>query len=300
MSHSEALGAIAPVSSRRGADLDQTAPGDPVPPSGPVSTPLGIPEFLMGMSAIEFHGDQASAFVEVGPWLTWGGAFAVAGSFGVLFDSVLAHAIMRGASTPTGMVSTEITIDLLAPILINEQERLWARAIPRQRDAVSGFGTAELRTSSGALLALATQRGRLMPPIDWPAPDCDGMVGRSANSTLADILAPDGRAPLMTDAGRVAVQVDARSGNHMNNMHGGVSLLVAEWCALSAVTARGGGGLSTVSIRVSYARPIPVGSTLILETTVHHLGRTTANVGVVGLTESGSTALVAGIPLHQA
>lgn len=56
--------------------------------------------------------------------------------------------------------------------------------------------------------------------------------------------------------------------------------------------------LSTASIYMGYMRPIPAGTTVTLEATVLHRGRTSGVVRVLGRTEAGKPGTIATVMLH--
>lgn len=257
--------------------------------------PEGLPEYFLKVRGIEVDGDRATAEVETGPWLSWNSGAGSAGSLGVLFDNVLAYAMLNGSPCSSSLVSSEITLDAVAPIPVDGQ-RLTVVARRVHRDSRTAFATAELCTAAGAPVALATQRGRFIPHPPPPAFDYQLVEASSGTSGLADLMWPDSAAPDLTSDGRIELFVSPRLGNHMNNLHGGLSLLMAEWSATAAVRARGS-DLAGASVRVGYSRPLPVGGTVTFHTSVLHLGRTTAHVTVVGRTETGKCGIVATVTL---
>jgi uncharacterized protein (TIGR00369 family) len=67
----------------------------------------------------------------------------------------------------------------------------------------------------------------------------------------------------------------------MHNLHGGITLALADLAATHALDD-GGPRLVTSSIHAVYARGIPAGSRLDVAATVQHRGRTLATVEVLG------------------
>jgi len=258
--------------------------------------PDGVPEYFMGVAGIEFDGDDAIAVLQTGPWLSWDGREVALGSLGVFFDNVLAYPMISGSSDQTALVSTQITIDALTPVGV-DAGALTARGVLLARDEHSAFAAAKLVNAEGVPVAVASQRGRFVPRGDPLAYDYRSVAVGANSASLADLMWPGSDPPRLTGDGRAEVTVDSRLGNHMDSMHGGVSLLFAEWCAIAAVRARRS-DLTTASIRIGYARPIPVGTTATFETTVLHLGRTSANVSVLGRTETGKCGVMAAVTLH--
>lgn len=97
--------------------------------------------------------------------------------------------------------------------------------------------------------------------------------------------------------GRTSLSVSDRFVNPMGNLHGGVSLCLAEWAAAAALDDVGA-ALTTASVHVDYVRPVPGGTSVDLEATVLHLGRTTGVVLVVARTAAGRIATVATVTAH--
>lgn len=262
--------------------------------AGPVD-PDGLPEHFLRVRGIDVDGDRATATVDTGPWLSWDGGTGSVGSLGVLFDNVLAYPMLNGSPLQAALVSSEITIDAIAPIPVDGQ-RLTARARLVHRDDRSAFARGELCAADGTAVAVAAQRARFVPVVEAPAYDYTQVEAGTGRSSLADLMWPGGSTPVLTPDGRVELAIGSRLGNHMDNLHGGLSLLVAEWSAIAAVRARGS-ELSSISVRIGYFRPLPVGTVVTFETDVLHLGRSTASVSVVGRTGAGKCGVAASVSL---
>jgi uncharacterized protein (TIGR00369 family) len=258
--------------------------------------PDGVPEYFMGVGDIDLDANESFASLQSGPWLSWDGLRVSLGSLGVLFDNVLAYPMLSGSSDASALVSTEITVDSLVPLAV-DAGTLSARGTLLARDEQSAFATAELHAADGTLVAIASQRGRFVPYQEAPLYDYRAVKAGTIESSLADLVWLGNEPPCLDDEGRIEVAVESRLGNHMNCMHGGISILIAEWSAIAAAHAEGR-ELATVSLRVAYARPIPVGTTATFETTVLHLGRSAANVSVVARTQEGKCAVMATVTLQ--
>lgn len=252
------------------------------------------PEHLLGLSTVHLVDDEVLGSVETGPWLSWNGLTGATGSLGVLVDVVLANAIVTDRPPGMNSVSTEITINAFNAVPI-DGTRINARAHLIHRDHRGGFAGGEVRTDDGLLIAVASQRGRFVP-MGTPPP-----LTRTSNDeparSLQQLLWPDGDRPQPDDEGHFVLPAGPRFVNHLGNFHGGMSILLAEDMALRA-TRREDSELSTASIHISFARPILVGSSLTLETSVLHRGRTSALVRVSGRTESGKLCTEATVVLH--
>ena len=262
----------------------------------PPINPEGVPEYFMGIRDINFDRADTVALLETGPWLTWDGREVTPGSLGVLFDNILAYPMINGSSADTSLVSSQITIDVLNPIH-HDAGSMSARGSLLTRDEHTAFAAGEVRNADGVLVAVGTQRARYIPYVEPPPYDYQSVSARTSTSTLVDLVWPDGDVPQLGNDGRLPVPVAPRLGNHVDNMHGGISLLLAEWSAIAAARAVGS-ALTPASIRIFYARPIPVGSIATFETSVLHAGRTSAAVDVVGRTAAGKCGVAASLTLH--
>lgn len=280
----------------------QTSPlaalqGDPRTPrsSTGVRTFEAWPEHMLGLTTVELVDDEVVGSIETGPWLSWNGSTGAAGSLGVLVDVVLASAIV--ADRPQGMssVSTEIIINTFGAVPI-DGTRLTARARLIHRDHRGGFAGGEVRTEQGSLIAVASQRGRFVPTGDPPEP-AHRTSGDDRSAGLERLLWPDGDRPRPGADGHVVLPAGPRFVNRLGNLHGGMSILLAEEVAMSAVR-RDGDELTTASIHMGYVRPIPAGAAFTLEPAVLHRGRTSGVVRVSGRTGTGKLGTVATVVLH--
>lgn len=245
------------------------------------------PEALFGIDQLTLSGGASSGSMTSGSWVTGPGDLAV------LVDDVLGYAILARRPDRCWSVSTEIGIDVIAPIPTDGQ-LLHARASLEHADERGGLAVGEVRTADGDLIARGRQRGRFVP-----------------GSPL--LLGTGGHDPVLVDeptgiAGRLlgvpsATQcfdlvVEPVLGNPLGNLHGGVSLAASELVASSVTTSADLPALTTASIHVTYVRPVPVGSVLRLEAEVVSRGRTLAVVRVVGRDERGKPCTVAHVTLH--
>ena len=254
------------------------------------------PERLLGVSAVHLVGREVVGSIEAGPYLSWDGCTAAAGSLGVLVDDVTGYSLVRHQPAGMASVSTEITLDLLGAIPIDGTP-IVARARAIQRDQRGGLSTAELRTAQGDLIAVATQRGRFVAAAHSTMQAFPPPGGGERAGTLETLLWPDGDRPTANADGHVDLRVGPRFVNRLGTLHGGLSILLVDEIARAAI--RGAGGtLSTASIHVGYLRPVLLGSTISLSAAVVHRGNSSGVVHVVGRTETGKPGVVATVTLH--
>lgn len=253
------------------------------------------PEHMLGLNTVDIVDDEVIGSIETGPWLSWNETTGAAGSLGVLVDVVLAYAIVADRPPGKSSVSTEITINTFGAVPI-DGTRLIARARRIHRDHRGGFAGGEVRTADGSLIAVASQRGRFVPTGDPPGP-ARRTSGDDRSAGLERLLWPDGDRPRPDADGHIVLPAGPRFVNHLGNLHGGISILLAEELAMGAVR-RDGDHLTTASIHMGYVRPIPAGSEVTLEAAVLHRGRTSAVVRVSGRTGAGKLGTVATVVLH--
>ena len=236
----------------------------------------GGPENLFGIGPIVAEPGQARASMPTGPWLRGPGSRPSPAGLGVLLDDVLGQAVL--SSRPAGLwaVTTELNIDVAAPLPVDGQE-VTAAARPVLLDGAGGLAQAELQDAAGRCLALGTTWSRFIegvpdavrnPP---PLPDVNDRGQRLTE--LLDVL--------VDDAGGIELPVRADLGNPRGVVHGGVLLCLA---AMSAGQAMHGTELDIASVRVVYLRP--AAGVLRIEPTAIHRGR---SLGVMRIDVSNAS-----------
>lgn len=266
------------------------AVADGVGGSAPVLiTPHGGPEALFRLGQIEVDDAAApatsAASMEAGPWLIVGGRPA-AGSLGVLMDDVLGQAVLVGRPEHHWAVTTELTVDLCAPL--PSAGRLHAVGELVSVDAAGGIARGTVRDDAGHLVAVGTTWSRFIPYLP------DGV--RSGARAVAH--AASGPAPHeLLDYTDDAIVIDARAefGNPGGVVHGGVLMWVAELAARRLV---GPGPLHTASIRTAYVRPAVAPVTAVAR--IVHGGRTFTVVEAVARARDGRPCTLATVTLRAA
>lgn len=240
------------------------------------TTPLPIvdagPESLLGVGRVHADGEVVRGSMPSGAWLRGPDGSVTLGSLGVLVDNVLGYAIIAHRPPGHWSVSTEISLDLLAP-LPSDGSRLHAEARTVQADATGGFAVGEVRDEDGRLVAACHQRGRYV--ASGPDPSAITFDLPEDVSDLATLVGFR-----WAEAGS-RLEVAPVVENPMRNLHGGITLAATDLAAAYAL-ADGGPPLVIASLHVVYARPVPAGSILELSTTVQHRGRGLGCVEVVG------------------
>jgi acyl-coenzyme A thioesterase PaaI-like protein len=237
------------------------------------------PEALLRMSELTVEDGVYAGWMPVGPWLAVRRR-TPAGALAVLVDDLLGYAITEELPSGRWSVSTEITLDLLRAL--PTAGRVFVKARQTYSDAQGGFASGTVKDESGRLLAVCTQRGRVIRAPEglveegaWGGPPRPGDLER--------LLAVRADAPMPT------TDVLANEADHL---HGGVSLFASDLVA-SALAPE----LVTASIHIAYARGIPIGSEVVWRASVRHPGRSLTVVDVDGVVDD-VVSTTARIVLH--
>lgn len=246
-----------------------------------VVLPVG-PEEAFGVGAVTTGPDGVHGTMPLGPAFCGPDGRPAAGALGVLVDDVTGYAVIDGLLGGSWSVSTEIWLDLLAPLPATGT--LSARARVLDASAVSAFTEGTVHDATGACIAVCRQRGRAIPedPADL-AP-----VAFQIRAHAADVSELIGLRALGPHDTELTVTPDLENPRGM--LHGGVTLCASE---VTAVRSRMAAGvdLTTSSVHTAYTRGIPAGCDIAFHATTRHAGRTfwvSEVTGVVG----GRTASV--------
>jgi uncharacterized protein (TIGR00369 family) len=251
-----------------------------------------VPERLFRVARVSQADQVVSNSMPTGAWVERGDGLVPAGSLGVLVDNVLGYAVLLERPLDHWSVSSEISIDLCAPI--ESGSTLFGRARPVHSDARGAVTSGEVVDDRGRLVAVCRQHGRYashLPALDdvhgeTPIP----LVDRAAPNSVYDLL---GAKPVPTDASAVLdLTATPFLVNPLGNVHGGITLCAADLTAVAAVEAHGR-EMSTASIHVSYVRPMPLGSVVTFHAKVLHSGRTFAVALVDARTADGKLCATA-------
>ncbi len=195
-------------------------------PASVVTTPLGRPEALFRVGAADRDGQEVRAQMRTGPWMRGQDSRGCAGSLGVFLDDLLGNALLGGRPENYWPVSTELSIDLTAPLPLDGSV-LTGQGWPVSLEPGGGLSQGTVTDGSGALIATATTRERFLPAPRAlltgsgpdgtpPIPDADG-----PESTMA-LLGAVAR----HEDGAVIVTVPGSDdfANPVGNTHGGILL----------------------------------------------------------------------------
>jgi uncharacterized protein (TIGR00369 family) len=210
----------------------------------------------------------ARASVPAGPWLRGAGGRLSPAGLGVLLDDVLGQAVLGQRPSGCWSVTTELNVDVAAP-LPADGPPVTATAAPLLLDDAGGLARAEVRDSAGRCLAVGTTWSRFVPGVPAEVlnpPELPGAVDRGG--CLSDLLRV--RVP---DSGSLELPPRADLGNPQGVVHGGVLLCLV---VMTAEQVLRDSRLEVASVRVVYLRPA-TGELSFVPATVHR-GR---SLGVV-------------------
>ena len=232
------------------------------------------PETLFGVDDVASVAGSVVGSMPTGVPFTGPDGRPALGALGVLVDDVLGYAIIDSLAPGSWSVSTEIWIDLLAP-LPADASRVHADARAVQ---AGSFATGRVVDADGRLLAECRERGREIadvpdavdgpPPVELPA----GAAG------LAELIG------LRPEGDHFVLHVTPVLGNPRHMLHGGVSLCASE---LAATYSRQADAphLMTSSLHIVHTRPVPSGARMEFHVTSSHAGRSLWISDVVGSVE---------------
>jgi uncharacterized protein (TIGR00369 family) len=226
-----------------------------------LTVPRGRPENLFDLGPVLAEPGGARTSMPTGPWLRGTGGRPSAAGLGVLLDDVLGQAVLT--SRPAGLwsVTTELNIDVAAPLPADGQ-RVSATAAPALLDEAGGLARGEVRDAAGRCLATATTWARFVPGIPAEILDPPQLPAAVTRGTgLSDLLGVS-----IPDHGRLDLPPRADLGNPQGVVHGGVLLSLAVMSAEQVL--RPGSQLDVASVRVTYLRPA-AGELTFLPVTVH-------------------------------
>lgn len=224
------------------------------------------PETLFGVGRVVPHADGVQGSMPTGrPYLGPDGHASV-GALGVLVDNALGYVIIDNLVGAKCSVSTEIWIDRLASLPIDGGRiRVDARSV--HADELGGFSEGRVLDGSGQLLAACRARGRR---IREDSGDLCPSRFDLPTSDAGDVVELLGLVPTGPEA--MNMKVTPSFENPRGMLHGGVSLCAAEVVATRA-RQRQNRSLSTASVHIVHARPIPANSTVEFNATTTHAGR---------------------------
>ncbi|WP_435061954.1 PaaI family thioesterase [Amycolatopsis thermoflava] len=199
----------------------------------------------------------------------------------VLADHVMGEAFYLAAPPGRWALTTELAVDVLAPLPWPDRE-VSAAARILCCDARGGFGTCEVTGGDGAVLATASTRLQYV-------------AARAGAGPLPDAAPPDAALDVRAWADDGTGRAELRHPQHWSNnygvLHGGVWAGITELAA-AAVFARDG-RLRTAHLHVRYLRLAEPGGPVRAEARPVHLGRSFGVLEVDGTDGTGQRCVTA-------
>jgi acyl-coenzyme A thioesterase PaaI-like protein len=229
------------------SDVAAAGPLDAAAGGGHVTVPRGRPENLFDLGPVLAESGSARASMLTGPWLRGGDGRLSPAGLGVLVDDVLGQAVLMKRPAGLWSVTTELNIDVAAPLPDNGQ-LVSATASSALIDEAGGLARGEVRDAAGRCLAVATTWARYavgLPDEVLVPPELPADVARG--ECLTELLQVR-----ICGTGLLELPPRADLGNPQGVVHGGVLLCLAVMAAEQALHDR---PLEIASVRVVYLRP---------------------------------------------
>lgn len=257
---------------------------------GAVAVPRGRPEDLFNIGPVLTESGQARASMPTGPWLRGRGGRLSPAGLGVLLDDVLGQAVLMTPLAGLWSVTTELNIDVAAPLPADGQA-VEATASPVLLDHAGGLARSRVWDGAGRCLAVGTTWVRFVegfPAEVFIPPHRPAALARG--ESLTDLLQVR-----ITDTGRIDLPARLDFGDHQGIVHGGVLLCLAVMSAEQLLTDH---GLEVASVRLLYVRP--AAGELSFVPAVVHRGRSLAAARVDVRNAEGALCTTATVTARSA
>jgi uncharacterized protein (TIGR00369 family) len=250
-----------------------------------VDDPTSV-EVKFGLQNCVGSGNQRQCDVVLGPWSRNNLGQTQSGVIVTALDHVMGESIF--AQRPAGwwLVTSQITVDFLAPVPV--LNRLRAAADAAMVDAGGGYARGQLRDEQGNLLATYSawlhrrpvSPGAVAPP---EAPPATSRMCRPA-ANIDDYLGVDHGAG--DGAVLLTLSEPSRWTNFMGFVHGGVWACLVEMAASRAV-AQDNPALVPAGLRTVFLRPGRGDEAITVRAEIQRVGSTSAVVDVLGRAADG-------------
>lgn len=235
-------------------------------------------------------GEASEFAVRTGPWLRDPVVGVCRGALAVPLDDATGYLIAASSSPDRWPVSMSMRLDFLTDpptdgsVLQVAGERL---ALDHRLGATRG----RVLTQEGDLVALITHRSHLLT-VGAPPPAPEGIPEAPGDTRLREALGVRVAAD-----GVVDLPPSAFAANGMQNVHGGILVVLAEFAAMTTVGAEG--GYRTTSIDMTYVRPCRADVTTRFRADLVHRGRSLSVIEVVGEGPDGRVCVMATVVIQE-
>ncbi|WP_067662176.1 PaaI family thioesterase [Nocardia miyunensis] len=261
-------------------------------------TPPTTPDFvingaeaLVRVKPVDLSSEWAELRVESGPWLRDPVAGFARGAMAVPLDDVTGYIVASGSPRHSWPVSLGFRIDLVADPPVDGSELVVTGELVA-RDERGGTTRGTVTDSTGAVIALITQRSHLIPvdgPPTAPAVPFEAPPDEVCIRTALGIRE--------TARGVVELPGTALAANGIGKIHGGILICGAEFAAMSALGADG--DLRSTSIDMAFVRPGSADDPTTFRTEVMHVGRSLSVVRVVATGATGKACAIATVTAQR-
>jgi uncharacterized protein (TIGR00369 family) len=210
-----------------------------------------------------------------GKWLLGPDAVPSGAALGVLLDDMLGNAIFPHCPAGLWPVTTEISVDYLAPPPCDGQPIL-ARSRPVSVRPEMALASGVVEDASGTTLAVATLRSQSVPAVASSV-SSNGRLSADHDSLMSML----GASVTSHDEGvTLRLPPEPAFANPRGGLHGGITLCASHLAGAQALATG-----STASIRVAYLRPIDISAPVDFVARIVHGGRA---FGVAQVTTYGA------------
>ncbi|MFF3572673.1 PaaI family thioesterase [Nocardia jiangxiensis] len=248
-------------------------------------------EALVRVQPVDVSAEWGELIVESGPWLRDPAAGFARGALAVPLDDVTGYIVAAGSPRDSWPVSLGIRIDLVADPPVDGSQLVVTGELVA-RDDRGGTTRGTVVDSTGAVIALITQRSHLVPVEGPPTAPVVAFDAPPDGVCIRDALGI--REP---SRGVVEMPGTVLSANGIGNVHGGILICGAEFAAMSALGADG--DLRSTSIDMAFVRPGSADETTTFRTEVMHTGRSLAVVRVVATAATGKACAIGTVTVQR-
>lgn len=263
-----------------------------------LETPDSI-QVRFGISFVESHPAEATAALTMpmDRFRNPGTGAPTVGPLAILVDAAAGIVNHYRRRPDQWTVSSELSMDL-SPGIGDLDGPVLATAHTLGPVGGTSLGICTL-TYRGTVIGAGTVRSFFIPAGDVVPPDRPETLRRSADTTLADLMAVT-VAPETADFVVVSQRVDEILNNAVDIVHGGVAAAGLELAASVAINQnRSDGLLQTGSLRVNFLRPFFAGNKSRYEGTRGRVGRSTAVGDARAVGDDGKVAITARVTAYR-
>lgn len=257
-----------------------------------LSSPAGGPEELFRVEEGVRTGDLVRWSMRSGEWMRGPDAVPSGAALGVLVDDMLGNAIFPHCPAGQWPVTTEISVDYLAPPPCDGQPIL-ARSRPVSVRPEMALASGVVEDGAGTTLAVATLRCQSVPapPEVAPSTPPNGRLSAGHDSLISML----GASVTSHDEGvTLRLPPEPAFANPRGGLHGGITLCASQLAGAQALSMG-----ATASTRIAYLRPIDISEPVDFVARIVHGGRAFGVARVTTYGRAGKPCTVATVTCYQ-